>query len=150
MAIVGAYVGFSKALVIVFPVFLLAGCASRSPRWRWRRWLRRPAGEAPLDARSQRLLFLESFFGNFLFSICMLFGIRQSSALAAGVIMAAHAGGGRAALAGCSWASASALRVAAGIACAIARHRPGRRSRATPRASWRAARSSATRCWSAR
>ena len=28
MAIVGAYVGFSKALVIVFPVFVLAGCAS--------------------------------------------------------------------------------------------------------------------------
>ena len=52
-------------------------------------WLRRPAGEAALDARSHRLLFLESFFGNFLFSICMLFGIRQSSALAAGVIMAA-------------------------------------------------------------
>jgi drug/metabolite transporter (DMT)-like permease len=33
-------------------------------------------------------LFFESFFGNFLFSICMLFGVAMSSALAAGVIMA--------------------------------------------------------------
>ena len=51
------------------------GCASASPRSRWR--LAAPAaGEAPLlDAREHRLLFLESFFGNFLFSICMLFGV---------------------------------------------------------------------------
>jgi drug/metabolite transporter (DMT)-like permease len=34
-------------------------------------------------------LFLESFLGNFLFSICMLFGVRMSSAVSAGVIMSA-------------------------------------------------------------
>ncbi len=33
-------------------------------------------------------MFLESFLGNFLFSICMLFGVSLSSAVAAGVIMA--------------------------------------------------------------
>jgi len=89
MAIVGAYVGFSKALVIVFPVFLLAGMRFAIAAVAMAPWLRRPAGEAPLDSRSRRLLFVESFFGNFLFSVCMLFGIRQSTALAAGVIMAA-------------------------------------------------------------
>ena len=53
-----------------------AGCAGR------------PASPAR-RAHDHRLLFVESFFGNFLFSICMLFGVRRASALAAGVIMAA-------------------------------------------------------------
>ncbi|MGZ8260877.1 MAG: DMT family transporter [Caldimonas sp.] len=119
MAIVGAYVGFSKALVIVFPVFLLAGMRFAIGALAMAPWLRRPAGEAPLDARSRRLLFLESFFGNFLFSICMLIGIRHSSALAAGVIMAALP----AVVALLSWwllGERVGSRVAAGIACAIA------------------------------
>ena len=118
MAIVGAYVGFSKALVIVFPVFLLAGMRFAIGALAMAPWLRRPAGEAPLDARSHRLLFFESFFGNFLFSICMLYGIRQSSALAAGVIMAALP----AVVALLSWlllGERVGLRIAAGIACAI-------------------------------
>ena len=89
MAIVGAYVGFSKALVVVFPIFVLAGLRFAIGAVAMLPWLARPASEPRLDARSHRLLFLESFFGNFLFSICMLFGIRQSSALAAGVVMAA-------------------------------------------------------------
>jgi drug/metabolite transporter (DMT)-like permease len=52
-------------------------------------WLRKPFGEPPLTGRTKRLLFLESFLGNFLFSICMLFGVRLTSAVSAGVIMAA-------------------------------------------------------------
>jgi drug/metabolite transporter (DMT)-like permease len=119
MAIVGAYVGFSKALVIVFPVFLLAGMRFAIAAVAMAPWLRRPAGEPALDARSHRLLFLESFFGNFLFSICMLLGIRQSTALAAGVIMAALP----AVVALLSWwllKERVGVRVAAGIACAIA------------------------------
>jgi drug/metabolite transporter (DMT)-like permease len=52
-------------------------------------WLRKPASEPPLTARTRRLLFLESFLGNFLFSICMLYGVSLTSALSAGVIMAA-------------------------------------------------------------
>ena len=119
MAIVGAYVGFSKALVIVFPVFLLAGMRFAIARG-GDGAVAAPAGRrAALDARSHRLLFLESFFGNFLFSICMLFGIRQSTALAAGVIMAALP----AVVALLSWwllEERVGVRVAAGIACAIA------------------------------
>ncbi|HEY2189324.1 MAG TPA: DMT family transporter, partial [Caldimonas sp.] len=118
MATVGTYVGFSKALVIVFPVFLLAGMRFAIGAIAMAPWLRRPAGEAVLDRRSRRLLFLESFFGNFLFSICMLYGIRQSSALAAGVIMAALP----AVVALLSWlllGERVGARIAAGIACAI-------------------------------
>ena len=119
MAVVGGYVGFSKALVIVFPVFLLAGMRFAIGAVAMAPWLRRPAGEAELDARSRRLLFLESFLGNFLFSICMLYGMRQSSALAAGVVMAALP----AVVAMLSWlllGERIGMRVATAIACAIA------------------------------
>ena len=119
MAIVGGYVGFSKALVIVFPVFLLAGLRFAIAAVAMAPWLRRPATEGVLDARSRRLLFLESFFGNFLFSIFMLYGMRQSSALAAGVIMAAMP----AVVGLLSWlllGERIGARIAAAIACAIA------------------------------
>ena len=119
MAIVGAYVGFSKALVIVFPIFLLAWMRFAIAAVAMAPWLRRPAGEAPLDKRTHRLVFLESFFGNFLFSVFMLYGMKHSSALAAGVIMAAIP----ATVAVLSWLILEErvnLRAAAGIAFAIA------------------------------
>ena len=119
MAIVGAYVGFSKALVIVFPIFLLAWMRFAIAAVAMAPWLRRPAGEAPLDKRAHRLVFLESFFGNFLFSVFMLYGMKHSSALAAGVIMAAIP----ATVAVLSWLILEErvnLRAAAGIAFAIA------------------------------
>jgi len=119
MAIVGGYVGFSKALVIVFPVFLLAGLRFAIAAVAMAPWLPRPPTEAMLDARSRRLLFLESFFGNFLFSIFMLYGMRQSSALAAGVIMAAMP----AVVGLLSWlllGERIGARIAAAISCAIA------------------------------
>jgi drug/metabolite transporter (DMT)-like permease len=119
MAVVGAYVGFSKALVAVFPIFVLAWLRFAIAAVAMVHWLRRPAAEPPLDGRSRRLLFLQSFFGNFLFSICMLFGMARSSALAAGVIMAAIP----AVVALLSWlflGERVRLRVAAGIACAVA------------------------------
>ena len=49
MAIVGAYVGFSKALVIVFPDFLLAGMRFAIAAVAMAPWLRRPADEPALD-----------------------------------------------------------------------------------------------------
>ncbi|PTT77886.1 EamA family transporter, partial [Pelomonas sp. HMWF004] len=70
------------------PVFLLAGLRFGMAAVLMLPWLKKPADEAPLDARSRVLLFLESFLGNFLFSICMLYGLRQSSAVVAGVILA--------------------------------------------------------------
>ncbi len=88
MMIVGAYVGFSKLLVAVFPVFLLAWLRFGIAAIAMGMWLKRGADETPLDARTRYLVFLESFLGNFLFSICMLFGMLHSTAISAGVIMA--------------------------------------------------------------
>lgn len=51
-------------------------------------WLRKPPHEPPLTRRTRQLLFLESFLGNFLFSLFMLYGVSLTSAVAAGVIMA--------------------------------------------------------------
>ena len=89
MALVGSYVGLSKLLLAVFPVFLLAflrfGIAAIA-MWTW---LPRKAGDTPLSRHDRWLLFWESFLGNFLFSICMLYGVLLSSAVAAGVVMAA-------------------------------------------------------------
>ena len=89
MALVGSYVALSKPLVAVIPVFLLAWLRFGIGGLAMLHWLRRPADEAPLAPRTRRLLFLESFLGNFLFSICMLFGVSMTSAVSAGVIMAA-------------------------------------------------------------
>ncbi len=89
MAVVGIYIAFSKVLVLAFPVFLLAWLRFGIAAMAMTPWVRRSADEPPLDARERRLLFVESFFGNFLFSICMLGGMALTSALAAGVIMAA-------------------------------------------------------------
>jgi len=119
MLVVGAYVGFSRALVFVFPVFVLAWLRFAIAAVAISPWLRRPAGEAPLDRRSRRLLFFESFFGNFLFSVCMLFGVARSSALAAGVIMAAIPAV-VAILSRLLLGERIVPRVAAGIGCAIA------------------------------
>jgi drug/metabolite transporter (DMT)-like permease len=88
MVLVGSYVGLSKILVVVFPIFLLAFMRFGIAAVAMAGWVRRGAHEARLTPHDRKLLFLESFFGNFLFSICMLFGVSMSSALAAGVIMA--------------------------------------------------------------
>ena len=88
MTLVGGYVGLSKNLVAIFPVFLLAWLRFGIGGLAMVHWLRKPADEQPLTRRTKQLLFLESFLGNFLFSICMLFGMTMTSAVAAGVIMA--------------------------------------------------------------
>ena len=89
MALVGSYVGLSKLLVGVFPVLLLAWLRFAIAAVAMAGWVRRGPQEAPLSRRDRRLLFWESFVGNFLFSICMLYGVAMTSALAAGVTMAA-------------------------------------------------------------
>lgn len=89
MALVGSYVGLSKLLVATFPVLLLAWLRFGIAAVAMAHWVRRVPGEAKLTPHDRRLLFWESFLGNFLFSICMLYGVMLSSALAAGVTMAA-------------------------------------------------------------
>ena len=88
MALVGSYVGLSKLLVAVFPVLLLAWLRFGIAAVAMAPWVRRGPADAALGPHDRRLLFWESFLGNFLFSICMLYGVAMTSALAAGVMMA--------------------------------------------------------------
>ena len=89
MALVGVYVALSKPLVAVLPVFLLAWLRFGIAAIAMLPWLQKPASEGPLSAHTRWLVFLESFLGNFLFSICMLYGMGMTSAVSAGVILAA-------------------------------------------------------------
>jgi drug/metabolite transporter (DMT)-like permease len=88
MSLVGSYVALSKPLVAAIPVFLLAWMRFGIGGAAMLHWLRKPSGEPPMTSETKRLVFLESFLGNFLFSICMLFGVSMTSAVSAGVIMA--------------------------------------------------------------
>lgn len=88
MSLVGSYVALSKPLAAAFPVLLLAWLRFGIAALAMPHWLRRPADEPPMTRKVRALVFLESFLGNFLFSICMLFGVSLTSAVSAGVIMA--------------------------------------------------------------
>jgi drug/metabolite transporter (DMT)-like permease len=89
MSLVGSYVALSKPLAAAIPVLLLAWLRFGIGGLAMLHWLRKPANEPPLTPKTRRLLFLESFLGNFLFSLCMLYGVSLTSAVSAGVIMAA-------------------------------------------------------------
>nr|WP_268793580.1 DMT family transporter [Ramlibacter sp. Leaf400] len=118
MSLVGSYVALSKPLVAAIPVFLLAWLRFGIGAVAMLHWLPRPANERPLSTDTRRLLFLESFLGNFLFSICMLFGVSMTSAVSAGVIMASIP----AVVAVMSWVflrERVAPRVWVAVACAV-------------------------------
>lgn len=89
MSMVGAYVALTKPLAAALPVFLLAWLRFGIGAVAMARWLRKPADEQPLSVQSRWLVFLESFLGNFLFTICMITGVSMTSAVSAGVIMSA-------------------------------------------------------------
>lgn len=117
MTLVGSYVALSKPLVLVFPVFLLAWLRFGIGGLAMWQWLRKPANEPPISSQTRRLLFMESFLGNFLFSICMLFGVSMTTAVAAGLVMSSIP----AVVALLSWMflrERIGWRSAAGIACA--------------------------------
>jgi len=117
MALVGSYVALSKPLVAALPVFLLAWLRFGIGGLAMPHWLKKPAGEPPMSANTRGLIFLESLLGNFLFSICMLYGVSMTSAVSAGVILAAIP----AAVALMSWAflrERIGMRVWAAIGCA--------------------------------
>ena len=118
MSLVGSYVALSKPLVAALPVFLLAWLRFGIGGAAMLHWLKKPADETPLTLPTKKLLFLESFLGNFLFSICMLFGVSMTSAVTAGVVMATIP----AAVAVMSWAFLGeriGLRTWAAVACAV-------------------------------
>ena len=118
MSLVGSYVALSKPLVAALPVFLLAWLRFGLGGIAMLHWLKKPLTEIAMSRQTRKLVFLESFLGNFLFSICMLYGVSLTSAVAAGVIMAAIP----AAVAVMSWLflrERISLRVWAAVACAV-------------------------------
>jgi len=118
MALVGVYIATSKPLVAALPVFLLAWLRFGIAAVAMLPWLKKPASEGPMSTRMRWLVFLESFLGNFLFSICMLYGVSMTSAVSAGVILAAIP----ATVALLSWLilrERIGLRVWAAVACGV-------------------------------
>lgn len=116
MSLVGVYVALSRPLVAAIPVFLLAWLRFGIGGLAMAGWLRRPPGEPPMTRQIKWLVFLESLMGNFLFSICMLFGVSMTSAVSAGVILASIP----AVVAVLSWAflrERVGLRVWAAVVC---------------------------------
>jgi drug/metabolite transporter (DMT)-like permease len=118
MALVGSYVALSKPLAAAFPVLLLAWLRFGIAAIAMLPWLRKPAGEPPMSLPVRRLVFLESFLGNFLFSICMIYGVSLTSAVSAGVVMSTIP----AAVAVASWLllrERITPRIGAAVACAV-------------------------------
>jgi drug/metabolite transporter (DMT)-like permease len=118
MSLVGSYVALSKPLAAVLPVFLLAWMRFGIGTVAMLHWLKKPPDEPALSGHTRALLFLESFLGNFLFTVCMIYGVSLTSAVSAGVIMA----GIPAAVALMSWAflrERIAPRTWAAVGCAV-------------------------------
>ena len=87
MAVVGSYVAFSKPLLVAIPVLLLATLRFAIAAVAMLPWTFTRSGDEALPPHAWRQLFVQSFFGNFLFSICMLNGVALTSASAAGIIL---------------------------------------------------------------
>ena len=87
MALVGVYIALSKPLAAALPVLLLAWLRFGIGALAMATWLRRPANEAPMTRQTRWLLFVESFFGNFLFTLCMITGVSMTGAVAASVTL---------------------------------------------------------------
>lgn len=118
MTLVGSYVALSKTLLAFFPIFLLAWLRFGVGGVAMMHWLRKPPGEPAMTPQTRRLVFLESFLGNFMFSVCMLYGMSMTSAVAAGVIMASIPAG----VAVMSWLflrERVSPRLWAAVACAV-------------------------------
>lgn len=88
MSLVGSYVALSKTLAATFPVLLLAWLRFGIGVAAMPHWLRKGPDEPAMANQTRGLLFMQSFFGNFLFTICMISGVSLTSATSAGVIMA--------------------------------------------------------------
>jgi drug/metabolite transporter (DMT)-like permease len=118
MSLVGSYVALSKPLTLVLPVFLLAWLRFGIGGIAMLHWLKKPNNEPAMSPQTKHLVFVESLLGNFLFSICMLYGVSMTSAVNAGIIMAMIP----AVVALMSWAflrESISLRIWLAIACGV-------------------------------
>lgn len=89
MALVGLCLALSRPLAQLIPPLLLTWLRFALAAIAMVPWLRKPELEPPLSRHTRGLLFLGSFFGNFLYTLCILAGLRWASAGTAGMVMAA-------------------------------------------------------------
>lgn len=89
MTLVGTYVALSKPLTDAVPVAVLAFLRFAIAALVMLPWSLPRAGDPAIGRADRALLFLQSLFGNFLFTFCMLYGVSMTSATSAGVILAA-------------------------------------------------------------
>ncbi|WP_020423734.1 EamA family transporter [Cupriavidus sp. WS] len=85
MALVGSNVGLGKAIVAYVPILLFALLRFAIAIVCLAPWYR-PARMRAVSRGEWLNLFLQAFFGTFLFTLLMLGGVRLTSAMAAGVI----------------------------------------------------------------
>lgn len=89
MVLVGSYVALSKPLVAAIPPFVLGGLRFAIAAVLMLPWTLPHRDDARLTPGERGLIVAQSFFGNFLFTLCMLYGVSMTSATSAGVILAA-------------------------------------------------------------
>jgi drug/metabolite transporter (DMT)-like permease len=88
MVIVGSIVVVSKAITVAFPVFLASALRFMMalpillPLW-----LKEGHGIALPGRRDAGIMFLQSFVGNFLYGILLLYGLEWTSAVEGGIIL---------------------------------------------------------------
>lgn len=88
MLLIGSNVGVGKSIVLFVPVMLFTfmrfgigfGCLLPTLR---------PARMRTVTRREWLYIFLQAFFGTFMFTLLMLYGVRYTTAMAAGVITSA-------------------------------------------------------------
>lgn len=87
MAIVGSSIVIGKLMVEKIPVFLASGIRFGMASLILILWLYlSEKGFPPLTGKEKRILFFQSFFGVFLFSICLLYGVQYTTASESGII----------------------------------------------------------------
>lgn len=89
MCMVGGNIGIGKLVLSQMPVFLFAAVRFLIAIVVLLPGLLRPAFRQGLNKEAGRGLFLQSFFGCFLFSLFMLYGVTFTSAISAGIITSA-------------------------------------------------------------
>jgi drug/metabolite transporter (DMT)-like permease len=88
MLLIGTNVGLGKSVIVFFPVLLFTFLRFGIAVICLLPWLR-PARMRRISRKEWLQIFLQAFFGTFLFTLFMLYGVRYTTAMAAGVITSA-------------------------------------------------------------
>ncbi|WP_448680139.1 DMT family transporter [Pseudomonas nicosulfuronedens] len=89
MLLVGGNIAIGKLILVEVPVYLFAALRFLIASLVLLPGMFRPQARVGLDRKAAAGLFLQAFFGCFLFSLCMLHGVLLTSATSAGIIASA-------------------------------------------------------------